>query len=99
MVTRTVHVVLVCLQPLLLDLAHKQMELPGTHLVLCHLMGTQRDAMEVDEIYIFKLSSLNMYKHRDLRVFFSGDYEFLTAMYGLSGASGKTIKFSNLQSH
>ena len=57
--------------------------------------------MEVDEIYIFKLSSLNMYKHRDwtIRVFFSGDYEFLTAMYGLSGASGKTIKFSNLQSH
>ena len=57
--------------------------------------------MEVDEIYIFKLSSLNMYKHRDwtIQVFFSGDYEFLTAMYGLSGASGKTIKFSNLQSH
>ena len=36
------------------------------------------------------------YLHRDktIRLFFSGDYEFLTAIYGLSGASGK-ILFGN----
>ena len=26
-----------------------------------------------------------------IRVFFSGDYEFLCSMYGLSGASGKLL--------
>lgn len=28
-----------------------------------------------------------------IRVFLNGDYEFLSHMYGISGASGKTKKF------
>ena len=31
------------------------------------------------------------YRGKNIRVFLSGDYEFLSNMYGLSGASGKLL--------
>ena len=49
--------------------------------------------MEVN-VYIFctNIGKLILhYRHYTLRVFMHGDYEYLSGLYGISGASGKLI--------
>ena len=40
---------------------------------------------------------ITLHSEWSIKIFFSGDYEYLCRMYGLSGASGKIqeLKFSN----
>ena len=44
--------------------------------------------MEVDLIKTKSLTSYTLIRTYRLHLFFSGDYEFLSTCYGLSGASG-----------
>lgn len=41
-------------------------------------------------IYHVQPTQLN-HRQKSVRVFLSGDYEFLSRMYGISGASGATV--------
>ena len=43
----------------------------------------------LSDIYVFPIT----YRGYNIRVFLSGDYEFLSAMYGTSGASGMLKAF------
>lgn len=42
------------------------------------------------------MPSISFLRGKDIRVFLSGDYEFLTRMYGLSGASG-SLRYTLVQ--
>ena len=50
--------------------------------------------MNIKKNLTWRLDLMNLYKQfRDwtIQLFFTGDYEFLCVMYGLSGASGRYL--------